>query len=200
MPGMITVRPLFDDDRRAAARVFVRAFPDKMSALLGRRHGVAEALIAELLAPGPNSWVAADEQAGVVGVALCIDRNLPSPGLTSWRIYRRHLPPLAAVRAFVVGRYVFTDRLSDDMLYVDAIAVEPAWQGRGIGRALMRFVTDEARRRGRTSLTLWVIDRNHRARELYEKLGFERRRTLHTKLLKPLVGFATSDYMQKRLD
>lgn len=200
MPGMITVRLLLDDDRRPAARVFVRAFPDKMSAILRRRHALAEALVAELLVPGPNSWVAVDTEAGVVGVALCVDRNLPSPGLVSWRVYRHHLPLLAALRAFAVGAYVFTDRLTDDMLYIDAVAVEPEWQSRGVGAALLRFVADEARRRGRTSLTLWVIDRNRRARGVYEHLGFVYRRTLHAGLMRPLVGFAASDYMEKRLD
>ena len=34
--------------------------------------------------------------------------------------------------------------------YVEAVAVEPAWQGRGLGTLLMRHVTDDVRARSRT--------------------------------------------------
>jgi ribosomal protein S18 acetylase RimI-like enzyme len=55
-----------------------------------------------------------------------------------------------------------------------SICVDPDLSGRGIGKVLMRALEDEARRRGRDSVTLEVRLDNSGAIALYEKLGYER--------------------------
>jgi len=57
---------------------------------------------------------------------------------------------------------------SDHVLTINGIAVDPALQGRGIGRALIEAAVAEARRRGVRRLTLRVFSPNERARRLYE--------------------------------
>jgi GNAT superfamily N-acetyltransferase len=47
------------------------------------------------------------------------------------------------------------------------------WQGSGAARELMRWVLDEAQRRGSDELYLSVFIDNHRARRFYEGYGFE---------------------------
>ena len=56
---------------------------------------------------------------------------------------------------------------------IQTIAVDGAVRGRGVGRALMHALIDEARRRGATELFLEVRDDNPVARRLYGSLGFE---------------------------
>ena len=56
-------------------------------------------------------------------------------------------------------------------LYLGRIEILPAWQGRGIGRWLIRQLADEARH-DRKSLTLDVLVANTRAVMLYRELGF----------------------------
>ena len=195
---MIEVRYLSEADRRPAAAVYVRAFSDKMQALLGGHSECAGPLFAELIGPGPSNWVAVvDGQ--VVGVALCKDHLHRSPSKAEWRVFRRHLPVAAAARAWLGAYYLFTARFARHAMYIDSVAVDPEWEGRGVAAALMSSVADEARRRGLTALTLYVIDRNEHARAVYEHLGFRKVSTLHTKLFGPLVGFRTTDYMEKRL-
>jgi RimJ/RimL family protein N-acetyltransferase len=63
-------------------------------------------------------------------------------------------------------------RSSDHVLTVNGIAVDPARQGRGVGRALIEAAIAEARRRGARRLTLRVFSPNERARRLYESAGF----------------------------
>jgi ribosomal protein S18 acetylase RimI-like enzyme len=63
-------------------------------------------------------------------------------------------------------------RSSDHVLAINGIAVDPARQGQGIGRALIDAAISEARSRGARRLTLRVFSPNERARRLYESAGF----------------------------
>jgi ribosomal protein S18 acetylase RimI-like enzyme len=58
------------------------------------------------------------------------------------------------------------------VLSVHGLAVAPAFQGRGFGRALVRAAVEEARARGARRLTLRVLATNPGARALYEACGF----------------------------
>jgi ribosomal protein S18 acetylase RimI-like enzyme len=62
------------------------------------------------------------------------------------------------------------DRL---MAWVYSIEVDPAFRGRGYGRAAMILAEDEARSRGMTSLGLNVHGQNMIARSLYDSLGYD---------------------------
>jgi len=55
---------------------------------------------------------------------------------------------------------------------VMAIAVDPAEQGRGIGRSLMRAVEQRARARGVRRIELHTAQANLAAIDLFQKLGF----------------------------
>jgi ribosomal protein S18 acetylase RimI-like enzyme len=57
--------------------------------------------------------------------------------------------------------------------HVEILAVEAEAEGRGVARALMNAIEQWSRRRGYTWVTLNVFDRNARARELYDDLGYE---------------------------
>ena len=46
------------------------------------------------------------------------------------------------------------------------------WHGTGVAEAMMRWVIDEAERRGGNDLYLSVFVDNHRARKFYERWGF----------------------------
>lgn len=75
---------------------------------------------------------------------------------------------------------------------LDNVAVHPAVQGRGIGRALLSRAEDEAKRAGHRAIWLYTHERMTENRALYERLGYREfsRRTEH--------GFPRI-YMRKRL-
>jgi ribosomal protein S18 acetylase RimI-like enzyme len=54
------------------------------------------------------------------------------------------------------------------------LAVDPAAQGRGVGRALTTMVVDRFRAEGDAAVALSSLDRMHAAHALYERLGFVR--------------------------
>lgn len=59
---------------------------------------------------------------------------------------------------------------SPDAIYLGQLYVTPSSQNRGIGAAILRELTDKARREGKP-VTLDVM-KNNRSRALYERLGF----------------------------
>jgi len=68
--------------------------------------------------------------------------------------------------------------------HLEAIAVAPGNEGRGIGAALLELAERDARARGAQSMSLHVFAVNERARRLYEKAGYEGELLRYTK---PLV-------------
>ena len=50
--------------------------------------------------------------------------------------------------------------------------VEPAFQGKGLGRALLAYVISKARTAGIKKIFLWVLQENLPARGFYEACGF----------------------------
>lgn len=58
------------------------------------------------------------------------------------------------------------------VLHIQGLAVDPALQGQGIGRALIEAAATEAARRGARKLGLRVLGGNTTARALYASCGF----------------------------
>jgi len=84
---------------------------------------------------------------------------------------------LVAVDGGEVAGYVKLGRAtplaaSDHVAMVNGLAVSPAFQRRGVGRALMDAAAEEARRRGARWLKLRVLGPNEPARRLYASAGF----------------------------
>ena len=53
-------------------------------------------------------------------------------------------------------------------LYVDTF-----FQGQGIGSILMKDCIEHAKRKSIKKIFLWVLEKNHNARKIYEKHGFK---------------------------
>src|SRR5215475_3909908 len=111
----------------------------------------------------------------------------PRPARRSRAVLQRPEPAGGVLVAVVDGEVVGYVRVqpatrfrsSDHVLSVNGIAVDPARQGQGIGRALIEAAIAEARRRGARRLTLRVFSPNEKARRLYESAGFVVEGVLH---------------------
>ncbi|HZB93334.1 MAG TPA: GNAT family N-acetyltransferase, partial [Stellaceae bacterium] len=67
---------------------------------------------------------------------------------------------------------LIVQRAEADHLFVDILAVAPGAQHRGVGRALMGFAEDEARRLGLPALRLYTNAKMSEALRFYPALGF----------------------------
>ncbi|WP_431930583.1 GNAT family N-acetyltransferase [Nonomuraea jabiensis] len=93
----------------------------------------------------------------------------------------RPLPMEADYGALIAaGRVHVTDALDglvvlvpeDGVLLVENVAVRPDRQGKGLGRALMAYAEEEARRLGLPALRLYTNTRMTANIALYESLGY----------------------------
>ncbi len=75
-----------------------------------------------------------------------------------------------------------------------ALYVAPGWWSTGTGRALMHRVLHEARGEGYPRITVWVLERNARARRFYERAGFRLQDRSH--VLHELGGVTEVSYEQ----
>jgi ribosomal protein S18 acetylase RimI-like enzyme len=88
--------------------------------------------------------------------------------------YRRHVED-GAVWVYVegdqvLGILVLLDK--PDHLHLDNVSVAPAAQGRGVGRALIGFAENEARRRGYGEVRLTTNPHMHENLAMYPRLGY----------------------------
>jgi len=72
--------------------------------------------------------------------------------------------------------YLICSRISDRRAMIPQIATHPAWQGRGIGAALMSRCMRQLMAMNYNSLSLVVTAENSRALEWYQRLGFKQSR------------------------
>jgi ribosomal protein S18 acetylase RimI-like enzyme len=101
------------------------------------------------------------------------------------RIGRKPAPMIADFPALIAAGEVWTIseiadivgfvvlRSDDASLHVENVAVDPEQHGRGLGRALLTFAEDEARRRGFHRLDLYTNAKMRENLALYPLLGWK---------------------------
>ncbi|MFC5402119.1 GNAT family N-acetyltransferase [Cohnella soli] len=111
-----------------------------------------------------SCYLVCEASDGVAGMILCYsgvdEENLNAPVLEHLRQVGNPL--------------VMIDREADeDEYYIDALAVRPAHQGKGIASALIEAAELRAAELGHPKISLNVDFDNDGARRLYERLGYE---------------------------
>lgn len=147
---MLTIRAQTADDILAVAALHVRAWQSGYAGMIPAE--VLDALDPAVLAERRRQWFAHEE----FQTLLAVDG-----------------PEIVGFATF--GPY----RLQQNRTEVDptvgevnAIYLEPARIGAGVGRTLMAAALAELTRRGFREVRLWVLEENHRSRRFYEKAGF----------------------------
>jgi GNAT superfamily N-acetyltransferase len=120
------------------------------------------------------------DEAGAVGalVEAAYARHVAAVGRRPAPMDDDHAAHIAAGRQWVRdapdGTLAASVVLADagDHLYVDNVAVVPALQGQGLGRAVLAFAEQEARRRGLPELRLHTNAAMADNLRIYPRLGF----------------------------
>lgn len=182
-------------DEAAVAALLRSSFSGKLAAMLrGRPAAAAEVLAAAALGSG-DAWVAETNE--VVGLITFQDRKRPWYTHGEWSLARRHLPRWQAVRATLFTLLFHVVDFPSSELYLETMAVSPDERGQGHGGLMLEFADQEARRRGRRSVSLYCIRDNPRARALYERHGYYLVRSEDLWWCSFLLGFRVTDMMRK---
>ena len=105
----------------------------------------------------------------------------PSPPPAEPAFFRPHVEPADTLVAELDGRVVGYALIgtptplpaSVRVQMIRGLAVDPAYQGQGVGRTLIDAAIAEATARGAVKLSLRVLSTNEGARRLYASAGFE---------------------------
>jgi len=65
------------------------------------------------------------------------------------------------------------NRDTHNSMHISSVYVEPSFQQNGIGSQLMDYAENIATQKGCMEISLWVLEKNHRARTFYEALKYE---------------------------
>jgi ribosomal protein S18 acetylase RimI-like enzyme len=179
----VALRPATPEDVPAIARIFGAAFEDYR-----RAFGVDAATLGEiwrgsLAARVEATTVALLADGTVAGFVVTVKPGAREryggardDGQRASRWWQA-LGPRAFWRlpaAFIPMGLAYARRSqAKDELYLSLIAVDPAYQGRGIGQALLRGAESEARAAGAAAVLLHTAATNDRARASYARAGYE---------------------------
>ena len=96
----------------------------------------------------------------------------PKPVLADYRVVvRETMTWLLESDGRCVGVLVLIQK--PDHLLLDNIAIEPEWQGRGLGRRLLELAEAETLRRGLSEVRLYTNALMTENRALYARIGYE---------------------------
>ncbi|MEO1773682.1 MAG: GNAT family N-acetyltransferase [Pseudomonadota bacterium] len=194
--GHEILRGLGPVPRRDAAVLYWQAFPRKLGAILGPEDWALD-FLTEVLDPAHCLSAICRRHGQLLGVAgfKTVQGAFVGGG---YEALRRVYGPFGALwRAALLA---LLDRpLAPGVLLMDGIAVASAARGKGIGTDLLVAIESEAADRGLRAVRLDVIDRNPRARALYERCGYVPTATQSVGIMGRVLGFSSSTTMVKAL-
>ncbi len=179
--------------RADAAKLYWQAFGGKLGRVMGpdaRAHRYLERVIR-----ADHAVVALDGAGRLIGLA---GFKTPVSGFAGgdWADMRAIYGLFGTGwRGALLG--LLSREVDNERFLLDGICVASTHRSRGVGRALLSAIDDEARARGYAQVRLDVIDTNWRARALYERLGFVLVKTDNIGLLRHAFGFTAALTMVK---
>lgn len=172
MNHTFTIRPARREDAPYLGLTVVRAVGEDIAAgLAGSHHTVDDvvAMFASLAARDDaqysyrHSLVAVDDNDRPVGAIIGYD------GARLHELRERFLEAANEQLGIEFGE--LDDECESTEFYLDSLAVDPEWRGRGVATALIRAMAGRAAEAGKPA-GLLVDKENPRARTLYERVGF----------------------------
>ena len=98
-------------------------------------------------------------------------RMVPRPMTDDYaEVIKNYRVTLAESNQTILGVIVLT--MTDEGFLIDNVAVDPSYRGKGIGKALLTFAEDEARRAGFDSIYLYTHEKMTENLALYARIGY----------------------------
>jgi ribosomal protein S18 acetylase RimI-like enzyme len=197
--GFEIVRGLDGDHARQAVSLLYDAFEVKvLHELRPRSREQAERVYLESMEPA-RALAAVDGDGCVLGVAGIGGKGAPFMELRLGLLVREFGLGGALRRRAYSLMETLASPISKTVSRIEVLAVREDARGAGIGRALLEAAVAVAAKEGQRAVTLEVVDTNGRARELYERVGFELVRTIRSGALTAGSGYRAIHFMRMTL-
>ena len=179
----IHIRAAGPEDATTISHILAEAFAAMYHWIFGRlsMQQTANLLIA-LYQAGTlslNTTRLATRDGRVIGVAILhIGESIGKGTFRAyWRVTWQQLGFWRGLRAFcggVFANFAINRRIpkGNDLVYIEALAVDAPERGRGVGALLLQDALQWAQARGRNRMGLHVLQANAVARKLYTRMGF----------------------------
>jgi ribosomal protein S18 acetylase RimI-like enzyme len=111
------------------------------------------------------------------------------------RATKRNAIRMQLVRILFAPLWRILETIPEGDFYVQGIAIEPEFRGRGIGSLLMKDIENRAKASGSSRLSLDVSAKNNDARRLYKRLGMIESSAWPNSRFLPTVFIRMSKYL-----
>jgi ribosomal protein S18 acetylase RimI-like enzyme len=197
--GFEIVSGLTGPQARDAAALLYEAFEVKvLHELRPRSREQAERVVLESMEPA-RALAAIDGDGSVLGVAGIGRKGAPFMELRLGLLVREFGLGGALWRKAYSLMEALASPSSKAVSRIEVLAVRADSRGAGVGRALLEAAVAAAAAGGARVVTLEVVDTNGRARELYERVGFEHVRTIRSGVITSGSGYQAIHFMRRTL-
>ncbi|NNF96474.1 MAG: GNAT family N-acetyltransferase [Halobacteria archaeon] len=156
-----------DEFRDSAIQLYLSALKDKLEPILGADGRAQEALGSNMVTDRCIVAIYDQKLVGILGMQTDKGSFLNPTLKTLVKSYG-----ILGGIFRMGGLALLHHPTAPDELYVDGVAVVDELRGEGIGSKLFGMLERIALEKGIQKISLDVIDTNHRAKALYERLGF----------------------------
>ena len=198
--GERLIRKMEEKDIKAVAKLIYISFWEKMLPLKALTEEEALELIGGLMFSDSRSigyYYVAETEGHVAGM-IKVKEN----GDKEDFVFKDHkiLLRIGVVKLIKAGILLsmIEAKIQLGHLYIEMLAVGEADRGKGIGSSLLEYVQEVAKKRKSVqALSLYVIEKNTRAKALYESFGFKTMRSQWNSVVKGLGGIRKVYFMTK---
>ncbi len=198
----ISIEALKEKDILCFVTLVWDSFPEKMMPLFSNNRQAGIEILAREARNSLQSgaYFVAKAKEMVVGAALfktveIARKSRPrEPGL-----YLRKLGFFKGLKALAIISFENLFRVRKKEFCIDILAVKQGYRGKGIGKKLLAFAENYARKEGKAYLELGVVEKNKPALNLYYGFGFEKSRQYSMWISEKISGYRVWYIMKKKI-
>ncbi|WP_042891941.1 GNAT family N-acetyltransferase, partial [Anaplasma marginale] len=159
-----------------AAKIYTEAFYEKAKGLVGSQQNMRSLLEKSFNPELAIVALAGDRLVGVAGMTYNDRRFLKF----SWSVFKEEFGLVLGLRKYLIYKMIALRPYDRGQLLLECLAVGSNIRGMGVGSLLIEEVCNYAKQHSLTSVRLEVVDTNPKAKKLYDRMGFETKRSTVT--------------------
>lgn len=200
--SIISIEALKEDDIKDYITLMWESFEEKMvPTFSGSKEAGIDILAAQTKKDlGSGSYFTARSGTRIAGILMIKTlETARSSGPRDLKIFFKRLGFLKGLKALILISIEDLSGVKEDGLSIEALAVDKACRGMGIGKKLLAFCEEYAKKEGKKYMELGVVEKNQPALSLYHGFGFKKSRRYSMWIAERLFGYRVWYKMRKEI-